>query len=162
MIMKRTRAIVQPEDIVVISKRDNEPIQPKIELTANEMWDAALEERKLTPQWSCENTKAPVYTYHIQVKLNEEEKWRDDNIFEMYEPLNISVEVMDNTDKPKPKKVVPNVAIQLIRPNGTVLDRATDINGKVKLAPDFPGKWKFLVEDTGIAPWFNVVKKSEA
>jgi len=151
------------KELIIIAP-DDEPKKEKSaekELKSIEMWNAAIAERNSTPQWSCDNNKVPIYKYKITVLLNEETKTMDDNIFELNEPLSISVAVDDNTDKKDLLQPVPNIGITFIRPDGKMYTTNTGKEGKVYFRPALVGKWTFIVEDIGISPWFNVVPKNE-
>lgn len=149
------------EKEIVEEKNEEDEIIEAIsteELIPEQMWDVMLDERKMTPSWSCDNQNSPVYTYYPKVMLNEEEAWRDDNVFELTEPLSISVGVDDNRTKNVGFFPIKGVEVLVIRPDGTTLNRLTDEDGKVRFVPMMIGKWNFLVKEVGIAPSFTAVR----
>ena len=124
--------------------------------TPREMWAAAVKERQETPQWSCKDTHVPVYKWRITVLLNEEPEFND-NVFNVGEKLDVSVEVGDNTDKANKSVRVPGVGINFLMPGGKSSYQVTDADGDVDFVPNVRGRWQFIVDEIGIAPWFNVV-----
>jgi hypothetical protein len=132
-------------------------VAPKaVSLTSRQMWDLAVKERVETPQWGCENKKVPVYKYKVTVKLNEEPEF-DDNVFNVLEPLNVSVGVDDNADKKDSIQGVSGVGVTFIQPDGVLVYKLTNENGVIDFAPHLRGGWQFIVDDVGIAPKFKVV-----
>jgi hypothetical protein len=148
---------------VIEMKKEKEIVEEVKEvpvvLTPQELWAAAVTERKTTPQWECKTDEVPVYDYHISVQFNEEDKSKDDNIFQLAEPLSISVGVSDNTgNKHAPVVMIPGVEIKLLPPGIAPYEKVTDADGKVRFNPAFLGQWQFIVTDVGIAPKFVVTK----
>jgi hypothetical protein len=140
-------------------KTEDLPIEEVKPMTPQELWDAAVAERKAKPQWSCDNNEEPIYNYHIIVRLNEEDKAMDNNIFQLGEPLSVSVALMVKGGSPKNRIVkIPGVEIRFIPPGITPYEKTTDEEGKIKFNPAFLGQWQFIVTDVGIAPKFTVIQ----
>ena len=153
-MMRKAKKVEKAKEPVVLAE---EPAPAT--LTPEEMWAKAIEERKTIPPWSCTNPVSPVYEYIPAIWLNEEEAWRDDNVFEVNEPLSVYVGIKSNmVSKYAKYQPVTGVKVRILKPDNTTMDMVTDIDGKARFSPNIGGKWTFFVDDMGIAPWFNVTK----
>lgn len=140
-------------------EKPKEEVKPAAKpLTPQEMWDAALAERKTKPPWSCSCNEVPIYDYYPVVLLNEEMKSMDDNVFKLGEPLSVSVALLAKKVAGRPTVMIPGVGVTLLPPGAAPYEKVTDAEGKVRFRPEFLGEWQFIVSDVGIAPKFKVTQ----
>ena len=136
---------------------EEKPVEEKVKaLTPEEMWANYVLELKELPPWNCDDNVTPVYEYHTRVRLVETIPAKDDNIFEINEPLQLMVQVYD---KPGTKVWYPvsGVPISIIIPDGREIAKVTDEDGAIDFKPFMKGKWMFIVSEINSVSTFNVI-----
>jgi hypothetical protein len=138
-----------------MAKKKPEVEEVKKPKTPQEMWADYIFQKKTVPPWSCDNKKVPVYNYLAIVRLVEQDLARDDNVFEVGEPLSVQVQVYD---KPGEKKWYPveGVDIEIYRPDMARIEKKTGPDGKVLFTPYMKGKWTFIQRDLDAIATFHV------
>lgn len=152
MADKKSKKKEDKEEVVEV--KEEKKSSPK--LSPEEMWKIHTEEMATKPKWTCQNRKEPIYTYHAKVVLVEEDRARDDNKFEMNEPLSLEAIIQDKSGS-KDWYPVSGVELTIVRPDKQQMTRETNEEGKIYFKPYMLGDWMFIARDIEDISVFKVV-----